>query len=542
MFKVLEPGVIENKQTAITPLIIGQWEEKLGGYVEYEKIIEGIRSGFKLGLKEESILKSAKGSQGNKELSYCMKKEMDLNRIIGPFIKPPIPDLHISPVQAISKKTPGKCRLIHNLSAPHGNSVNEAIPDEIKSVTFCKIADVVDLLLQHQHAQMFMSKVDLKDAFRIVPIHKSNWRYLGMKINEFYYVDTVLPMGCGTSCAIFQTLTRALCWMVTKEIPGISIFGYLDDFLLVSQGRDNAEKHLAAFLKLCHNLGIPIAEEKTAGPLQSLIFLGIGIDTINNSLYLDIAKKDKYIKKITEFMGKRKGSVKQWQSLVGVLAFLAQVVQPGKAFMSRISRKLGCRSKRIRVSNDVKSDLMAWKFFINNDMFKPFRMLDSNITPSAHWWTDASGAHGFGAVFGSKWLYGSWNDTWWSNQNIMLLELYPIWLSIKVWGHLVKDSCVLIHTDNQALVSVVTKRSSKLAMANALLRDISVDCMRFNIILQCTHVAGIDNSIADMLSRLQIERFTNTVGRDMDLTPTACPRKWSPSNCKNMLMSFCDIV
>ena len=275
------------------------------GYSDYNKIIEGIRFGFKLGIDNALVLKSSKGSHGNRELWQCMTKEIELGRIFGPFCEPPLPNLHVSPVQAIPKKTPGKYRLIHNLSAPHGSSVNEAIPNEVKSVTFCKISEVVDFLLQHKDEQIFMSKVDLKDAFRIVPINKTDWGYLGMKIDNFYFVDTVLPMGCGTSCAIFQSITNALCWMVVKIIPEVSIFGYLDDFLIISNGKNKAQEHLAAFLKLCNDLGIPIAEEKTAGPTQSIVFLGIGLDSINNTLYLDETKKYKYTQKINKFMGKK---------------------------------------------------------------------------------------------------------------------------------------------------------------------------------------------------------------------------------------------
>ena len=43
--------------------------------------------------------------------------------------------------------------------------------------------------------------------------------------------------------------------------------------------------------------------------------------------------------------------------------------------------------------------------------------------------TDAAGAHGFGAVFGSHWCYGEWPKEW-LGQNIAILEFYPIVLSL----------------------------------------------------------------------------------------------------------------
>ena len=160
--------------------------------------------------------------------------------------------------------------MIHNLFALRGSSLNEAIPESSKSVSYCKISDVVDLLLQPHMKVAFLSKIDLKDAFRMIPIHKSDWHFLGIKVDNLYYIDTVLPMGCGTSCAIFQRITRSLCWLAMKKIPEVSVFGYLDDFLLVSKDKRSADKHLEAFIRICEDLRMPIAEEKTVGPVQSL--------------------------------------------------------------------------------------------------------------------------------------------------------------------------------------------------------------------------------------------------------------------------------
>ena len=407
-------------------------------------------------------------------------------------------------------------------------------------MSYCKIADVVDTLLENNWKGAFLAKVDLKDAFRMVPIHREDWGYLGLKVDNYYFINSVLPMGCGTSCAIFQKLTRALCWIASKELPELRIFGYLDDFLLVSKDLKSAKLHLAHFIAMCKELGVPISEEKTMGPSQSLVFLGVGLDSVNSTLYLDDSKKAKYISVIDSFVGKERSTRKQWQSLVGTLAFVSQVVQPGRTFMVRISNKMKGRARMIKSPMYIKKDLLAWKHFIENDMAKPFKMFDSKIVPSVHWYTDASGSLGFGAIFGHRWLYGEWEDSWWREQNIMLLELYPIWLALKVWGPLITNYCLLVHTDNQALVAALQKCTTKLLMANALLRDISIDCMRLNIILHAAHISGVDNIKADLLSRLQVKEFLQIAGTEVDRIPTVCPNHLHPKNCKDMLTSFCE--
>jgi hypothetical protein len=81
--------------------------------------------------------------------------------------------------------------------------------------------------------------------------------------------------------------------------------------------------------------------------------------------------------------------------------------------------------------------------------------LENTITGTHHveLYTDASAAHGHGAVFGSQWCYGSWS-VWWTTQNIMLLELYSIVIALEIWGSELMNKRLVILTDSMALVAV----------------------------------------------------------------------------------------
>lgn len=515
-----------------------QWEKRLKGYPEASYLIQGIETGFRLGICEGKKTWSARPSKVNGTVLSKLAEEVTKKRVLGPFPTPPLPNLHTSPITAIEKKKRGTFRLIHNLSAPRGGSVNDAIPDHLKSVNYCYVQDVVQHILQSGANGQYMSKLDIKEAFRIVPVHPMDWKWLGMHINGSYYIDTTLPMGCSTSCSIFQAITRALCWMARQRMPDITIFGYLDDFLIVSKDRDAALLHMEGFCELCDTLGIPLAGEKTVGPTTRLTFLGIGIDTLECRLFLDNDKRIDALEKIEDFMSRRNQRRLQWQSLVGTLSFLSQVVLPGRAFMSRISSKLGSTKHWIHVDEYTKDDLRSWAVFIKSEMFKPFRMLDVTAHPTIHIFTDASGSLGFGAIMGSSWFYGAWDDSWWSQQNIMLLELFPICLSIQLWGEGLRDACIMIHTDNQSVIPALLNRSSKLRSVNRLLRDISLASMQYNILIQAVHIPGVDNYLADLLSRLQVPTFHRLAGGIMNPAPTIIPRNLLPCNYKDTLTHF----
>ena len=77
-----------------------------------------------------------------------------------------------------------------------------------------------------------MAKVDLKSAFRMVPIQVSEWELLCMYWRGQYYIDTCLPFGLLSAPSIFNNFASAL-HCVLENNYGANLLHYLDDFLLV---------------------------------------------------------------------------------------------------------------------------------------------------------------------------------------------------------------------------------------------------------------------------------------------------------------------
>ena len=78
-------------------------------------------------------------------------------------------------------------------------------------------------------------------------------------------------------------------------------------------------------------------------------------------------KLDKCRSLISEFLRRKKVTLKEVQSLTGLLNFACSVVRPGRAFLRRlIDRTVGIRSPehRIRLNKEVKQDLKLWLSFL----------------------------------------------------------------------------------------------------------------------------------------------------------------------------------
>ena len=61
------------------------------------------------------------------------------------------------------------------------------------SLQYCSVMDVAKFLQEQKvkgDGQYYMAKIDLKDAYRVCPINKEHWQYLGMKYEDKLFIDT----------------------------------------------------------------------------------------------------------------------------------------------------------------------------------------------------------------------------------------------------------------------------------------------------------------------------------------------------------------
>ena len=164
----------------------------------------------------------------------------------------------------------------------------------------------------------------------------------------------------------------------------------------------------------------------------------------------------------------------------------------------------------IRLNKEVKDD--GKSFFIDDAWLSSQKL---NL------YTDASGAIGFGAIFGSHWCYGKWPNNW-VNSNIAILEFYPIVLNLYLWGSEMSNHSILFFTDNKALEHVINKQSCTDKSWMFFIRKLVLVCLQHNI-FEAKHIKGIHNNLADSLSRLQVQIFQCSAPPNMDKIPTDIP-------------------
>ncbi len=200
---------------------------------------------------------------------------------------------------------PGKFRLIVDLSFPEGHSVNDGIKPELCSMQYTSVDRAVARVLVQERG-VLLAKFDIESAYWVVPVHPDDQPLLGMAWKGQWYVDKV---GLKSTPKIFSAVADTLQWLMMQQ--KLDVLHYVDDFLVVSSpppppGKGEAQSDdLRMALKLCKEMGVPIAAHKTEGPRTMITISGIEIDTVERVLMLPEEKLRRLQREIERWKGRR---------------------------------------------------------------------------------------------------------------------------------------------------------------------------------------------------------------------------------------------
>ena len=486
-------------------------------YKDKQFINDGFSYGFRLnytGPRSPRDSKNLKSIYQNLALvKEKIDKEILAGRVAGPFIERPLQNLQVNPIGIIPKKAAGEFRLIHHLSSPKDYSINDFIDPKLCSVQYTSFDEAVHLI-QDLGKGCLLFKIDLKSAFRILPVHLDDIELLGFKFNDKFYVDKCLPMGCSISCSLFEKFSTFLEHFIKSRMASGKLIHYLDDFL----GGDNDKPRCEAAMKCMEQclqwLSVPIAEEKTEGPTEVIVFLGLELDTLKWEVRIPQQKIDEIIEKIEKMRWASKIQLQEMQSLIGSLNFCCRAIIAGRPFCRRLINSVCGLSKpyhHLRITKAIRLDLSMWLEFFNDfngiSMFHD-RFWVSNIDEQL--FTDSAAGLGLGIYFKGHWTCAPWPERWHDKgvtADITTLELFPILVALYIWGLELRNKKIQFNCDNMAVVEIMNKMTSKSEKVMVVLRHITIFCLKNNIVIKACHVPGAKNTLCDALSRFQVEKF-----------------------------------
>jgi hypothetical protein len=381
--------------------------------------------------------------------SLCAKSQVH-----GPFNAPPLSPFCCSPLGSVTRKrNPNKRRLINHLSWPRGLSVNDGIPDSEAFISYDMFERAVEDLIRSGPGSL-MAKLDLKEAFRHVPIRPKDWHHMGFSWRRQFYYCIVLTFGLRSAPYIFNLFSEALHWIIERHVPA-HLRHFLDDFFLLfppALGSSLPTRAVEWVMALGQNLGLCFQDSKTEWPTTQIEFLGLELDSISMEARLP-ADKLSYLKDLlSSWSSKRGTSLRDVQELCGFLQFASQVIPRSRPFIRRIidfSMKFDSPFQRLHVPSGVRADLRWWTMF--SSPWNGVRVL-TDQRDQISIYTDASGSKGLGGYSGRAW-FSARVPRRFRGRDIQFKEIAAILHAILCWGDTWQGRHIIFHCDNQAVVA-----------------------------------------------------------------------------------------
>lgn len=454
----------------------------------------------------------------SKAVEETIRNDALKGRKIGPFAHPPFDTFVGSPLGAFPKRSSNKVRVIHDLSWPPGNSVNDGIGEDC-SLVYISMDNIVKLV-RDKGKDALMAKLDLEDAYKHIHVRPEDWDLLGSTWivsdngiqTKQYWFDTVLPFGLRSAPHRFNLFADALEYGMFKNGTSVCTH-YLDDyFTCESKASPACGQNLEIMLKTCADFGFAVQPTKVVGPSTQLEYLGIVIDSHEMQLKISDKRLAEIMTELQKWGTKRTCTKRQLLSIIGKLSFVSRVVKSSRTFIRRmidLSKRAKYLHHHLRLNNECRKDIDWWINYLptwNGVSF--FYEVNWSSNVDLELWTDASNM-GIGAYYRGQWISQPFTGVFeqFSEYSINWRELFAIVVAAATWGHQLMCKRVLFYCDNQAVVTILQKGTSPDCNIMSLVRTLFYVCAKHNFECSATHIAGVRNPIADALSRLDLERF-----------------------------------
>ena len=389
-------------------------------------------------------------------------------------------------------KSDGSSRLILNLKR-----LNKRIPKQHFKM------ETISTILKLIQKDVFMVKLDIKDAYYSVPIHKDHHKFLRFKVGDQLYEYTSLPNGYSPGPRKFTKLLKpALAYLRQKMIL---IAAYIDDLFSADPSFARCVQNMKDIIALLTSLGFYINVDKSRFiPSQCMEFLGFVVDSVEMTIRLTEDKVQDMISLGQDILAQRSPSIRDVARFLGKMTSAMIAVNHSKLHYRNLERCKGAALLSARGNFDApmylnelaRDDILWWLANL-----KGAKCSFAISNPRLCMLSDASG-FGWGAVRDECRTGGTFSEEE-SELHINVKEVMAVFFGLRSLCNLEQDTHILLKVDNTATVQAINKKgSTKSLQMDEIARQVWKWAIDRNIILSATHIPGILNEEADEESRM----------------------------------------
>ena len=267
------------------------------------------------------------------------------------------------------QKPNGSVRIILNLSAPKGSSVNDGIDSDDFPTTMSSTQKWL-AVLDKAGRNCLIVKLDWASAYKHlavraedIPLQYFNW--LGMD-----FVELCLVFGCASSAGLYDRLAKLVLALVLLycKFPPDMVCQYLDDVCgAAPAGTQDLHRFEAAYRHVADHLGVMLAPttdpDKAFSPCTHGTVLGVYYDTMSWTWSIPQEKYARLLNQIRHADSAEQLKQHEIWSLVGRILHYAPLVPDGKFFISELIKANSFskdRNEWVVVTAKLRRQLHFW--------------------------------------------------------------------------------------------------------------------------------------------------------------------------------------
>ncbi|EUC67539.1 RNase HI in long-term repeat retroelement DIRS1 family protein, putative, partial [Rhizoctonia solani AG-3 Rhs1AP] len=464
---------------------------------------------------------------GSRELDF-LKLQRDEELSAGrfsPSFTTLLPGMQSSALGAVPKANSEKLRLITDQSIGRF-SLNSFIDKTDVKVRYDNLTDLGRSLRAirakyGEEVPLVLWKSDVVHAFRCIPMHPMWQIRQVVEIDGSYYVDRCMVFGSRASPVIWCKIAGLIAWIAIHVRRLAFLHHYMDDYWSIERGifpiryekyGDLRPHSQVQFLTLLDELGVPHEQVKQVFG-EAVEVIGFEVDTRAMTIRMGNNDRRDLATAILAFLDapKRAQPLRKWQCLLGWMNWALNAMPHARPALSSAYRKISGKTAAhapVYLNAEVKHDF--------------------------YWFVDhLKSGSGLSLIRGNSWnavdadvtIYcdacpsgmGFWSPSHWKSfyyrcppeyaKNSNFCEAATI-VSALQWAlslDLPANPRILIYSDNLAAVEVFSSMRGNppyfemTIQAAAWVHD-------FGLLWRTLHVPGLDNQVADYLSRGMLDR------------------------------------
>ena len=432
-----------------------------------------------------------------------------------------------------------KPRLVIDLS----RNLNDHLAYE--HFTYATVLDAVE----RAFPGCWFGKLDLSNCFLSFPLHPCALPHFIFRFEGQLYQFLRMPFGLSTAPRICTLLLSVVGYGLLQAGVDASA-RYLDDFLFQEPTESAMERSLRQAEAVIAAYGLVVNPEKTEGPSQRITFLGIVLDSVQQTLSCTPERLQELRSLLHEAEQRPAIKLTALETLIGKLSFATQVLPGARPFMRRMMdllhgrlrslaltdrsdprhRHFARHAANVRVDRGFRADARFWLrhlhqwdgsqrwrsarsapfTFASDASLEGFGFYLESVPPHAApatWPAPLRPGAGFSGAYSSEDAQHhaeSGHMTW--------CELFAVFAALHTYRHVLRNSSVLFILDNSSDVHALNRQSTGSRRNAGLLREIYSIAVASNIAIAAEHRPGVDNVLADFLSRPSLHGHSDIVG------------------------------